>query len=305
MKKKKARVRKKRNSIKNRKAHSHILTLLIIIIIVVGFHFYKFIQNEIRFIVETPKSETRIVPQEVKNNITPNYSPAYRVPILMYHYVENVTDEKDTIRKSLNINPNIFESQVKTLYDAGYTFMTAEELGKVINGNELLPKRPVILTFDDGHWDLDTVVLPILKRYHAKATAYIIPGLLEGSDFLTDKQLKDVIDSKIVDVGAHTVHHVYLKGKLLPVVQHEVLESKRILEKTYGIRIVSFAYPDGAFDQQAIDVVKKAGFTSAVTTVPGIIQSKQNQFFIFRIRPGYKTGDELLNYLDQMEFKPF
>ena len=227
------------------------------------------------------------------------------MPILFYHYVEYVTDKRDTVRQSLNINPNTFEQQVKTLHDAGYTFMTAKELGDAIDGKRKLPRKPILLTFDDGHWDLDTVVLPILKKYHARATAYIIPGFLNGSDFLTDGQLKDVIDSHLVDVGAHTVHHIYLKRKLLPVVTYEINQSKHMLENKFNLKVFSFAYPGGAFDQQAIDVTKNAGFTTASTTVPGIMQSDQNKYFLFRLRPGYRTGEELLNYLKQSQFRPF
>ena len=49
-----------------------------------------------------------------------------RVPILMYHYVEYIKDTNDTIRKSLNIIPSIFEEQIKTLKNDGYTFRTAD-----------------------------------------------------------------------------------------------------------------------------------------------------------------------------------
>ncbi len=306
MKKKKAKIRKKRNSIKKTRSHSSLLSLLIIIIVItVGFHFYKFIHHEIRSIVETPKTDTKKVPEEVKGKISPNYSEVYRVPILLYHYVEYVADKRDTIRQSLNINPNTFELQVKTLSDAGYIFITAKELGEVIGGQRELPKKPILLTFDDGHWDFDTVILPILKKYHAKATAYVVPGFLNGSDFLTDEQLRDVINSHLVDVGAHTVHHVYLKGKILPIVQYEVNQSKHMLENKFNIKVSSFAYPGGAFDQQVINVIKDAGFTTAVTTIPGVLQSEQNKYFLFRLRPGYRTGNELLNYLNQTQFKPY
>jgi peptidoglycan/xylan/chitin deacetylase (PgdA/CDA1 family) len=220
----------------------------------------------------------------------------------MYHYVEYVQDQKDTLREALNINPDVFEQQVKTLSDSGYTFMTAKELGDVLDGKTKLPKNPVLLTFDDGHWDFATDVLPILKKYHAKATAYIIPGFIGGSDFMSTDQLKEVINSQLVDVGAHTVDHISLKDKLYPIVKYEVDNSKTMLENTYHIHVVSFAYPYGSFDLQAINTTNKAGFTTAVSTIPGIVQNQQNRFFLYRLRPGYRTGQELLSYLEQKVF---
>lgn len=269
---------------------------------------YKFIKSQFKPVIETPKGEVKKLPPDITNELreeNKRATPSARlmVPILMYHYVEYVTDKRDTIRQSLNINPNVFEDQIKTLLAANYTFITAKELGEAIDGKISLPVKPILLTFDDGHWDLDTIVLPILKKYNVKATAYIIPGFLGGSDFMTKKELQDVVDSRLVDIGAHTVHHVSLKGKLLPVVQYEVEQSKKMLEDTYHIHVVSFAYPNGAFDKQAEGVVKNEGFTTAVSTVPGIAQSRQNEFFLYRLRPGYKTGNALLFYLQDQPFR--
>ena len=92
------------------------------------------------------------------------------------------------------------------------------------------PERPVLLTFDDGHWDLYTDILPILQKYHVKATAYIAPGLLNGSDFLTIEQLEKVATNGAVEIAAHTAHHVWLKGKSLELVRREIKDSKDILE---------------------------------------------------------------------------
>lgn len=281
--------------------------IIFIFICIIAVIFYKVFTSQTKPTIESSRTEMKKIPPDVKKELAKqtakSTSPTtFRVPVLMYHYVEYVQDKKDTIRQSLNINPNTFEQQVQTLIAAGYTFMTARELGDVIDEKAQLPKNPVLLTFDDGHWDLDTVVLPILKKYHVNATAYVIPGFLGRSDFMTQKQLEDVISSGLVDVGAHTVHHIALKGKLSPIVSYEVKESKAMLEKDYHISVVSFAYPNGSFDQRAINIVKDANFTTAVSTIPGIQQSSQNRFFLYRLRPGYRTGQTLLKYLQQSVF---
>jgi peptidoglycan/xylan/chitin deacetylase (PgdA/CDA1 family) len=272
------------------------------------FSFYKFFSFQTKPVDETPRTEMKKLPPDVKKElmrqaVKGTTSATFRVPILMYHYVEYVQDKKDTTRQSLNINPYVFEQQIKTLQNAGFTFMTAKELGDYIDGKRQLPKNPIILTFDDGHWDLDTVVLPILKKYNVKATAYIISEFIGKSDFMTQLQMQDVVKSGLVDIGAHTVHHLSLKGRLSSVVKYEIEQSKAMLESTYHISVDSFAYPGGAFDQQAINLAKDARFTTAVSTIPGIGQSQQNKFFLYRIRPGYRTGQALLSYLQQNRFR--
>ena len=258
------------------------------------------------YVPETPKNEIHKLPSDVAQKLpVATYSGMLRVPILMYHYVEVVRNPNDKMRKSLTILPSVFEKQVKTLKDAGYTFMTAEELGQVLDGKASLPTKPVILTFDDGHWDLYTDVLPILRKYQVKATAYIVPGFLNGSDSLSIDQFMKVADSGLVEIGAHTVHHVWLKDKSLPIVIKEVDDSKLMLENMLHRPVVSFAYPYGAFDQQAEDVVKKDGFRTGVSTIPGIEQSPVNRYFLYRLRPGARTGETLLSFLNQNTFQPW
>lgn len=233
--------------------------------------------------------------------IAKKQSMSIRVPILLYHYIEYVQDKKDTIRISLNITPFIFESQLKTLVDNGYTFITAYQLADMLDGLIPVPQKPVLLTFDDGYRDFYTDAFPLLKKYNAKATAYIVPGFLNMPNYMYTSQLKEIVQNGLVEIGAHTVHHAYLKGIRLQDVISEVVKSKTMLENMFHVYVVSFAYPYGAFDQQAIDVVRNAGFRTAVSTVPGIIQSQTNRFYLFRIRPGGRTGMTLLNWLNTID----
>lgn len=268
---------------------------LVLIAVVVAYLFAQF-----RPTVETRRSTMKRIPSEVKKNfLTASPSGEVRVPILLYHYVEYVQDKRDTIRQSLDIIPSVFEQQVKTLIDDGYTFMTASDLADVLDGKRTLPAKPILLTFDDGHRDFATDVMPILEKYHVKVTQYVISSFLGGSDFMTSDQLRAVIDSHLVEIGGHTVHHIALAHKLLPVVQLEVNKNKADLEKDYGINVVSFAYPNGEFDEQAINVVKSAGYRTAVSTIPGSVQSQENRYFLYRLRAGYKVGPELLDFLQK------
>lgn len=300
---KKRKLKKEKSRVKMSHGYSKFTIFLIFaFLILLSLYIYKILTYQIKPIYETPKSEIKKIPKDIKVS---NSNSEVKIPILMYHYVENVTDERDTFRKSMNIPPDIFEAQIKTLNENGYTFLTASELSSILNGYRVLPAKPVVITFDDGHWNNATVVLPILKKYQAKATIYLITDFLNGSDFLTDKQVREIIDSNLVEIGSHTVHHTSLSNKFSPVVKFELIESKKILEEKFDIKVFSFAYPNGDFDQQAIDLVKSAGYTNAVSTIPGTMQSNENKYFLYRLRPAYRTGQELLDFFNQNEFKPY
>jgi len=224
-----------------------------------------------------------------------------RVPILMYHYVEYVKDKGDTIRESLTITPYTFEQQVKTLDDDGYTFMTNAEVADALSGKIPLPPKPIVLTFDDGYRDFYTDVYPILKKYHAKATAYIISGFLGYANTMNAWQVRKIADVGLVEIGAHTVNHAWMKGLPETELVYEVNQSKKTLEGITGKTVVSFAYPYGAFDVPAIQAVAAAGFTSAVSTVPGIDQYQIHRYFLYRLKPGGKIGTSLLSWLDSVK----
>jgi len=227
------------------------------------------------------------------------------VPILMYHYVEYVKDKGDKTRISLNTTPYTLEQEIKTLADAGYTFMTNAELADILDGKGKLPAKPIVLTFDDGYRDFYTDAYPILKKYQAKATQYVISGFLNNKNHLTTAQLLEIGKDGLVEIGAHTVHHVWLKGRSLKDVSSEVFQSKVVLGKLIGKPVVSFAYPYGAFDEQAVQIVKDSGFKSATSTIPGIDQKQEYRYFLYRLRPGGRVGKTLLDWLNQTKFSAF
>lgn len=269
--------------------------LAIILILLIGVLLFFKVSN-----FNKPIQDVTKIPPEVQQSIK-NVKPqkTLRIPILMYHYVEYVKDPGDTIRKSLNIVPFVFDEQIKTLKEAGFDFVTIKDLADDLDDKNTLPEKSVILTFDDGYRDFYTDVFPILKKYQVKATIFVVPNFLDKPNNLDTWMLKEIVKSGLVEVGAHTMNHAYLSGLPLNRVEYEVKESKKALEKILGIQIVSFAYPYGAFDNAAIDVVKKAGFESAVTTIPGIFSMDVNRFFLYRIRPGGKIGVDLLRLLEQ------
>lgn len=125
-----------------------------------------------------------------------------------------------------------------------------------------------------------------------------MPGFIGGSDSLSKAQLREVITSGLVEIGAHTMHHIALAYKLSSLVDYEVKQSKLTLEHEYNVSVSTFAYPGGSFDQQAVDIVKGSGFRLAVSTINGNEQSQVNRFFLYRIHPGNRIGNALIQYIN-------
>ncbi len=261
---------------------------------------------------EVKEVKQNAVPKDVKKEVEKQRQinqistpPSYRVPILMYHYIEFVKDPNDKVRASLTTSPLTLSAEIKTLQDAGFTFLTNAELAAILDNKKHLPEKPVVLTFDDGYQDFYTNAYPILKKYHVKSTQYVIAGFLDHYNHLTTSELIEIAKDGLVEIGAHTMTHAWLKGRGVGEVGWQISQSKELLEKKIGRDVVSFAYPYGAFDLQATQIVEATGFKSAASTVPGINQSQENRFFLYRLRPGGRIGPAFLNWLNQTKFSAF
>jgi peptidoglycan/xylan/chitin deacetylase (PgdA/CDA1 family) len=268
--------------------------LIFIVLILTIFLFYKNsgFRQSIPDVVKIPDE----VQQSIKN-VKPQKT--FRVPILMYHYVEYVKDQGDTIRKSLNLEPHVFDLEIKTLKEAGYSFITLSDLAEALDNKRSLPSKSIVLTFDDGYRDFYTDVYPILKKYQVKAVVFVIPNFIDRPDNLTGPMISEISKSGLVEIGAHTMNHSYLSGLPLERMRYEVEQSREYLEKAFNIKVTSFAYPYGAFDNASIDMVKKSGFTAAVSTIPGVFAQDINRLFLYRVRPGGRIGVDLLDLLEK------
>lgn len=233
--------------------------------------------------------------------ITPTPTPtpltSVKLPILMYHYVEHVKDSRDFIRKRLDINPELFENQVKTLQDAGYVSYFVRDVPLILAGRMKVAERPIIFTFDDGYEDFYTTAYPILKKYGVKSTIYIINDYVGRKGFLNDAEIQELAKSDIVEIGAHTLNHIYLKYASPQVAQKEIEDSKTKLEEKYHITVYTFAYPFGAVNDIIVSLTKKAGYTAAVGVNPGQTQSLGNLYMLTRIRPGALVGPNMIKII--------
>ncbi len=213
-----------------------------------------------------------------------------QIPIVMYHYVEYVKDLADIIRQRLDINPYLFAKQIGTLHDEGYHTYFVKDVPDVLSGKIFFAQKSVILTFDDGYEDFYFDVFPVLKKYQMKATIYVIYNYIGRKGFLNEAEIKELLASGLVELGSHTLDHVYLKQMPRTEAETQIIDSKKLLEEKFGVSIESFAYPYGAFSQESIDLVKKSGYKVAVSVIPGINQSMENLYYLSRIRAGYLDG---------------
>jgi peptidoglycan/xylan/chitin deacetylase (PgdA/CDA1 family) len=248
--------------------------------------------------IEAPYYDKKVfkLPKELEKKAS--VSANLKIPIIMYHYVEYVKDIEDLIKKRLDISPDLFEGHLKALKEASYKTYFVKEIPDILDGKIEYSSRSAVLTFDDGYEDFYTDVFPLLKKYQMKATIYIIVDFIGRRGFMNEKEIKEVLDSGLVELGSHTLDHLYLKLIPQTVARKQIFESKKVLEEKFKVKVETFAYPYGAFSQKTIDLVKEAGYKAAVSVIPSMIQSKENLFYLSRVRPGIFTPKTIINAIE-------
>jgi peptidoglycan/xylan/chitin deacetylase (PgdA/CDA1 family) len=68
------------------------------------------------------------------------------------------------------------------------------------------------------------------------------------------------------EFGAHTQQHTVLTMESADVVEREIIESKRTIEREVGTPVQHFAYCNGWYSDEVIRMLKLHGFRSGVTT---------------------------------------
>ncbi|MDP2934077.1 MAG: polysaccharide deacetylase family protein [bacterium] len=168
-----------------------------------------------------------------------------KIPILIYHYVEHVLDQNDKLRIKMNITPETLEQQVKSLQSRGYEMIFVKDIPAIISSRTQTNRKPVALTFDDGYEDFYTDAFPILKALRAKATLYVIADYIGNPAYVSESQLREMVDSGLVEIGSHTLGHPHLKKLSLERAKQEIVDSKRKLQDTLNIKVETFSYPYG------------------------------------------------------------
>jgi len=236
-----------------------------------------------------------------------------RPRVLMYHMVRDPIPGARF--NKLRVPPDVFEEQVAWLKERGFTFVFASELA----GGDL-PERSVCLTFDDGYADNLLAADPVLERYGAKATLYLVGERdagwsskkkahhgdeeLAGEPKLSDEQTRAMVASGRWELGGHTRTHANLLALDEREAREEIEWSRRAFPERFGVEAETFAYPFGLFNDRHAALVREAGYTSAVTTTPGIperdaadllrvprvkVSGKEGMFdFVTRVRTGMR-----------------
>ena len=201
-------------------------------------------------------------------------------PILEYH---QVTDEVlDPDFEVYNVPPDEFAAQLDYLQAEGYTTITLQDFMRAVHGKATLPDKPIVLTFDDGYADNYSTMLPILESRKMTAVVYVITNELGHAGYVSLDEVKDM-QRRGIEIGSHTADHLALT-KMTPDEQlYQIQASKRFLEWSGLATIYSLSYPNGAFNDAIIELLKREEYLTAVTGEAGLNTLETNPYKLYRV----------------------
>lgn len=189
------------------------------------------------------------------------------IPVLYYHSIDR------EVGNELRIPAEEFEAHMKFLYQAGYQSITLKELYQHFYEGRELPKKPFVLTFDDGYADNYLNAFQIAKKYSFTGTIFMVTGWIDGAGYLAKEQLREM-SSAGWQIEAHTVSHPILNELTTKQLEIELRESKAKLEEIINHPVNYLAYPFGIYTEQIIQRSKAAGYIMGFTTERGWAKEK-------------------------------
>lgn len=229
------------------------VTLLIIVLIVLIFlGVKKLLGNNFKLNLENVSINTDFNTSDnlsalADTTVVPKSTSA-TVPIFMYHFIlDDYGDYPDTENF---LKPETLEEQLKYISENGYQTIYIDEMDDLYKY-----EKPVALTFDDCFVYFYDNAFPLLKKYNQKATIFIITDYINGENYLTEEQLKEIADSGLVKIESHTKTHNYLDEMTYEEQVTEAVESKERLESITGQEVTVYCYPSGRYNDETLDII--------------------------------------------------
>ena len=101
------------------------------------------------------------------------------LPVLTYHRVDDLVARGDLDPALISATPDQFERQMSWVA-ANRTVLSLDELLEIRRGRSPLPRRALLVTFDDAYRDFATNAWPVLRRHGLPVTMFVPTAYPDG-----------------------------------------------------------------------------------------------------------------------------
>jgi peptidoglycan/xylan/chitin deacetylase (PgdA/CDA1 family) len=170
-----------------------------------------------------------------------------RLPVLMYH---DITLNQQT--DSLTVSYAHLENQLAYVTQKGYQTISLQQLSGYIRAGEPLPKKSLLITFDDGYQSNVDVLQPLLEKYKQRAVIFLVADFIDkAGEHATRNYLSASViqraNPEVLEFAAHTFDHKNYNELSIGEIR---IDLQRMFDRfdQLNIKVAPFfAYTYGAF----------------------------------------------------------
>jgi peptidoglycan/xylan/chitin deacetylase (PgdA/CDA1 family) len=178
------------------------------------------------------------------------------------------------------VHVDAFRAQLQLLDRWGFTAITLKDYQLHRAGSLNLPKRPIVLTFDDGYKEVHTFALPLLREFGMTAVLFALgdrqvrtntwdlPNGVPEAPLMNDQELLELHQAGI-EIGSHGLRHRPLPKIAREEAWEEISRSRVLLEILLNAPVTSFAFPYGLSDEATKKMAHDAGYLTACGVYSG------------------------------------
>jgi peptidoglycan/xylan/chitin deacetylase (PgdA/CDA1 family) len=217
------------------------------------------------------------------------------IPILMYHSVSDSPEPGVAPYYRLATPPALFAEHLQLLSDRGYSVVSLHEATHALTVQQTPNRRLAVITFDDGFRDFLTNAWPALNRLSFTATVFLPTNFIGdssrsfvGRDCLTWSEIRELRKAGI-SFGSHTASHPKMDTLSESQLEHELVDSKSVLEERLQEPIDSFCHPyafpaaNASYVSRFRELLKRAGYRIATNTSIGRARSTTDHLLLPRL----------------------
>jgi peptidoglycan/xylan/chitin deacetylase (PgdA/CDA1 family) len=199
------------------------------------------------------------------------------VPILVYHSVAPHHPGQTRDQRILDVDPKVFERQLDRIQRDSISVISMGQLVDALAGRATLPRRSIVITFDDGWESQYKHAYPALRKRGMSATFFVITkDISHDSISMTWPQLKEMARAGMT-IGSHTRTHPELIDRHTGL-RWEIGGSIEDLRQQLGARPAFFAYPFCEFNARAESVVRADSFVAARSCDRGVENGPRDRY---------------------------
>jgi peptidoglycan/xylan/chitin deacetylase (PgdA/CDA1 family) len=207
-----------------------------------------------------------IIPKRFWNLSGVDSSGYQLVPILVYH---NLGPQA---KGRMILGAKSFEEQMRYLKSQGYRVVSLKEFVEFVSFKRQLPRKSVVLSFDDGYKAFLQYAYPTLKELGYTATLFVYTDYIgAGSNALSWADLKKLA-SEGFDIEAHSKSHGNMRrasgesaDEYAKRLATELNLPRELFFKNLGYYPPLLAYPYGSQDDIVVRRAKEGGYVAAFT----------------------------------------